>query len=136
MKSLCYHCATSGVCQFGIIEQIFDDQPSRSHGRIRCPPNFQGLPGMVHGGWIAAVFDDFMGRQAWTLGEFVHTTSLTIDFIKPAPVGPELHFSVFAQPLETRTWRADAELRVAETSLLVAKATGRFVQPRRRGGET
>lgn len=128
---LCYACQSRGACQFGVLEQTFPDAES-SVGRIRCPDNFQGLPKMAHGGWISAVLDDVMGRLAWKLGEFIHTTSLTIEFLKPVPTDEELGFTLVSKPTEPGRWRLDAELFLADTGLVLARAHGGFVQPKRR----
>lgn len=129
---MCPHCMAAGGCQLGVLEQVMTG-PTRSEGRIRCPANFEGLPGIAFGGWTAAVFDDVMGRFASHLGEIVHTTSLTTDFLKPVPVGEELRFEVWSEKLDERRWRVEAELRVSVTGLVTARAHGVFKRPRDRG---
>lgn len=128
---LCPHCETSGVCQFGVLNQVMTS-PDSSRSDICCPAQFQGLPGMAHGGWICAMFDDTMGRHAMHVGDMIHTVSLTVDFVRPVPVGPALYCTVKSEQVAERRWSALGELRIVENDGLLAKAAGTFVQPRRK----
>jgi len=126
---LCESCKPSGVCQFGVIEQSLI-APHSSTGIVRCPPNFQGLPGMAHGGWIAAVFDEIMGREAWRHAPLIYTARLTVHFLKPVPVDRDLHYVVTSEPRAQRHWHVAAELRDGVDNLLLATGSGDFRHPR------
>ena len=129
---MCEACAAEGVCRLGVVSQSFPT-PTSSEGIIRFPLHFSGLPGMAHGGWIAGAFDDAMGRFAWRMADVIHTVSLTIDFVKPAPIEKDLRFTITGERLENGRLRLEAELRVdADRDRLIAKAHGEFVQPRNR----
>jgi uncharacterized protein (TIGR00369 family) len=65
-------------------------------GEVRAtytvPEQFQGYPGIVHGGIIAAMMDEVVSRAAMT-GEptrFRYTAKLEIRYRKPAPLGKSL----------------------------------------------
>jgi len=128
---LCAGCRARGACQFGVMDQVCDGM--RSQGRITCPRSFEGLPGIAHGGWIAGAFDDVMGRFASNLAQSVHTTTLTIDFLRPVPVEHVLHFTVEGEA-HAQGWRATASFVDPETEREYARAHGRFALPRRLRG--
>ena len=59
-------------------------------GRARLGAAHEGPPGLVHGGWIAALFDEVLAlvqRDAEVGGL---TASLTVRYRRPIPVGAEL----------------------------------------------
>lgn len=129
---MCEACAERGVCRLGVVSQSFPTADT-SEGIIRFPETHAGLPGMAHGGWIAGAFDDVMGRFAWHMSDVNYTVSLTIDYVKPAPINQDLRFTIIGTRLENNRLRLEAELRVeADRDRLIAKAHGEFVQPRKR----
>lgn len=46
-----------------------------------------GGPGLAHGGAIAAACDEVLGFLMWVIGVPAVTRSLTIDYLKPVPLG-------------------------------------------------
>lgn len=53
----------------------------------------QGAPGLAHGGVLAAALDETMGSLSWLLRSIVVTGHLETDYLRPVPVGTELHLS-------------------------------------------
>ncbi|NJQ01990.1 PaaI family thioesterase [Streptomyces zingiberis] len=51
----------------------------------------QGAPGLAHGGVLAAALDETLGALGWMLRTIAVTGRLETDFVRPVPVGTELH---------------------------------------------
>ncbi|MSO26811.1 MAG: PaaI family thioesterase [Candidatus Nanopelagicales bacterium] len=60
-------------------------------GNFRVTEHHQGAPGLAHGGLLSAAIDEVLGSLNWLLGEPVVTASLSMDFLRPVPVGSVLH---------------------------------------------
>jgi hypothetical protein len=96
----------------------------RSEGRVTFGMAHQGPPGHAHGGAVAAVYDDFLGRSQRQAG---FTGRFTVTFRKPTPLDREL---------ELRAWvdRVDGRKRwVLGTchldGVLLSEAEGLFIAP-------
>lgn len=89
------HCFVCGVENpFGLHLKFIEDNP----GEVTCdfiiPENFQGYPGIVHGGVVSAILDEVSGRSI--MGEpdnprFMFTAKMEVHFHKNVPVGQPLH---------------------------------------------
>jgi acyl-coenzyme A thioesterase PaaI-like protein len=53
---------------------------------------YEGPPGCVHGGWIAAAFDEVLGMTQSMAGQPGMTAFLKIDYRTPTPLETELTF--------------------------------------------
>jgi uncharacterized protein (TIGR00369 family) len=53
-------------------------------------PRFEGGPGVIHGGIVAALFDEMMGLANMQLGVTAVTAVLDVDYALPIPVGTTL----------------------------------------------
>jgi acyl-coenzyme A thioesterase PaaI-like protein len=54
------------------------------------PESFQGAPGIVHGGIVAAVLDEACGQVARLAASPAVTSRLEIRYLAPVPVDQEL----------------------------------------------
>jgi acyl-coenzyme A thioesterase PaaI-like protein len=73
-----------------------------ARGQVTVGPAFEGPPGRVHGGALAAIFDEIMGALLPAIGVMAFTGRLTVRYRKPTPLGV---------PLELRSWLASREGR-------------------------
>ncbi|MFN8039920.1 MAG: PaaI family thioesterase [Acidimicrobiales bacterium] len=60
--------------------------------RARFGPAFEGPPGVVHGGFIAAAFDVIVSSAASRLEPLPVTRRLTVRYLRPSPLGERLVF--------------------------------------------
>jgi len=98
--------------------------------RARLGVLYEGPPRIVHGGWVAALFDEVLALVQRDAGVGGVTARLTVRYRRPTPVGAEL---------ELRSWIDDDQGRavVAKATChaegeLVAEAEAQFVRlPRR-----
>jgi hypothetical protein len=96
-------------------------------GAVTYPGAFEGPPGCVHGGFIAAGFDEVLGFTQAHANRPGMTASLTIDYRSPTPLHRELHFRGRIERIEGRKTFTSAELVVADDGRLCAQATGLFI---------
>ena len=66
----------------------FDDR--RARGRFILGPNYAGGGGFAHGGIIAVVLDEAMGKLSRLAQEQAVTAEMNIEFRKPVPVDKEI----------------------------------------------
>lgn len=88
---------------------------------------YEGPMGMVHGGIIASLFDQFLSIANIDNGFGAFTGTLTIRYRNPCPLGVDLRFQCRTDRVEGRKVFAVGELYAAEE--LVAEGEGVFVQP-------
>ena len=89
----------------------------------------QGAPGLIHGGLLAAAFDEVMGSVNWLVRTPAVTGRLETDYLRPVPVGRVVHFRAWCVGQAGRKlyYRAEARLDDPDDGLLVARAAALFV---------
>ncbi|MCP3988971.1 MAG: PaaI family thioesterase, partial [Actinomycetia bacterium] len=96
-------------------------------GRVTFGSAYEGPPSRVHGGAIAATFDEVMGtvfRVSATGSAF--TGSLTVRFEAPAPIGEALEFKAWLAKTEGRKHSVEAEGHGPDGRF--ASATATFIE--------
>jgi len=97
----------------------------RVFGRVRFGSAYEGPPGCVHGGWVAATFDELLGfAQALTESPGM-TGTLTIRYRKPTPLHTDLRLEAWVERVEGRKSFAVGKLHAGD--LLTAEAEGIFI---------
>lgn len=86
---------------------------------------YEGPPGCVHGGYIAAAFDEVLGLTQTLSGRVGMTGTLTIKYRRPTPLHTELRFECRVEAVEGRKVITTGQLLAG--SALTAEATGLFV---------
>ena len=101
-----------------------------TRGHAVFGPAYEGPPGCVHGGFVAAAFDDLMGSAQTASGTAGYTGTLTVRMIRPTPLGRRIDYEAAVDRVEGRkihvwgTADCDGE-RVAEAGIVfVAPADG------------
>ena len=97
-------------------------------GSVTFGSAYEGPPGCVHGGVIAAYFDEVCGVAQSTTGNPGMTVNLTIDYRAPTPLHKPLEFRAHVASTEKRKIITTASLHHGET--LCAEAKGIFVSMR------
>ena len=95
------------------------------HGMVRFGSAYEGPPGHVHGGFVAAAFDEVLGFVQSTTGQPGMTGTLTIRYRKPTPLDTDLRFEATVQRVEGR--KIFAEGRLYAGDVLTAEAEGIFI---------
>ena len=97
MKSLqpsSRHCFVCGVENpLGLQLRFYDSEPGEVVAEYTLPENYQGYPGVAHGGIVAAMLDEAAGRSmmgGMEAARFMFTARLNITYRKNVPVGQPL----------------------------------------------
>jgi len=125
MKSLqpssrqCFVCGVENP--FGLHLKFYDTSPGEVLADCTLPENYQGYPGVVHGGIVAAMLDEVAGRSL--MGEidspsFMFTAHLNIRYRKNVPVCKPLRLVGKAGERRRRTASATSEIYDQEGNLL------------------
>lgn len=94
-------------------------------GRVRFGAAYEGPPGCVHGGFVAAAFDEVLGLAQSLSGQAGMTGTLTIKYRKPTPLHTDLRFEGRLDSINGRKVQTSAELYAGD--VLTAEATGLFI---------
>ncbi len=107
---------------------VFDRDTDRRRivGRFRLGAEYQGGPGFIHGGIIATVLDEAMGKVCRFRDVRAMTAELTVEYLRPVGVDEEIHVEAFEDRRNGRQLFHQGEIRNAAGELL-ARGRGRFV---------
>lgn len=118
------HCFVCGVENpLGLkLEFYYDDE-----GRVTCEyvvgDCYQGYPGVTHGGIVASMIDEVLGRvhmgSDMENPRFMYTAKLTVNYRKPVPTGKTIKLVGESVKSKRRTALSKAEIYGPEGDLLV-----------------
>ena len=97
-------------------------------GHAIFPAAYEGPPGCVHGGFIAAYFDEVLGMTQSLSGNPGMTVNLTVDYRAPTPLKQPVIFRGRVVSIDGRKISVAGTLHHGET--LCAEAKGLFVSMR------
>lgn len=87
------HCFVCGLeSPVGLRLTFYDAGPDCAEAAYTVPEAYQGYPGLVHGGIMAAMLDEVIGRAAMSGNPnyFTVTARLSLRYRKPVPVAVPL----------------------------------------------
>jgi len=99
--------------------------PRSATGTVTFGSAYEGPPGHVHGGFVAAAFDEVLGFVQSLSGRPGMTGTLTVRYRKPTPLHTELRFEAAYTGSERRKLFTEGRVFAGET--LCAEAEGVFV---------
>lgn len=113
----CFVCGVENP--YGLHLQFYDDGEGQVMAEHTVEERFQGYPGTVHGGIIASMLDEVVGRtlMAGDPNHFFVSAKLTIRYRKTVPLGQPLKLSGKLIRDRGRTAVAKAELRLPDGSI-------------------
>ena len=95
-------------------------------GRFILGPRYQGGGGMAHGGIIATLLDEAMGKVCRFREARAVTAELNVQYLKPVSVEQEILVEAFEQERKGRNLFHVGEIRSTNGEVL-ARGQGRFV---------
>ena len=104
-----------------------DDDAKRIVGRFRLGEEYQGGAGFLHGGIIAVLLDEAMGKVNRFRGVRAVTAELVIEYLKPVRVGEEIVVEAREVEQNGRSLIHAGEIRDPRGTVL-ARGRGRFVE--------
>lgn len=97
-------------------------------GRVRFGIAYEGPPGCVHGGYIAAAFDELLGLTQSLSGKVGMTGTLTVKYRKPTPLHVDLRMEGRIESVQGRKVLTGGRMLAGDA--LTAEASGLFVSIR------
>ena len=94
-------------------------------GRVTFGAAYEGPPGCVHGGYVAAAFDEVLGSAQSLSGAPGMTARLTVNYRAPTPLHTELRFVGRLERVDGRKIHVSGQIWAAE--VLCAEAEGLFI---------
>jgi len=89
---------------------------------VHFGPAFEGAPGRVHGGLIAAIFDDLTGYALAIIQEPGFTGRLTVNYRHPIPIETPVEFRARIRERDGRKLYVEADATIDDETLATAEA--------------
>lgn len=93
---------------------------------------YEGSDNICHGGWVAAVFDEFLGTSQILSGKTGMTGYLTTRYHSPTPLNQQLLMTARVDKVEDKKVTMVGELHAGER--LCASCEGLFIIPNKKRG--
>ncbi len=106
----CFVCGRENA--YGLKLNFYETAPGEVMVEYTVPEQYQGYPGVVHGGVVAAMLDEVIGRVHMGADppRFLFTAKLEIRYRKNVPVGQPLKILGHAGKSRERTATARGEI--------------------------
>lgn len=102
-----------------------DLESGEVRGEVTFGPAYEGAPGCVHGGFLAAALDEALGLACIFSGNPGMTGELTIQYRSPTPTGERLEIRARLDRQEGRRIYTTGEIRAGKR--LTCRAEGLFI---------
>jgi uncharacterized protein (TIGR00369 family) len=103
-----------------------DDDAKRIRGRFALGAEYEGGKGYIHGGMIAVVLDEVMGKVCRFRGVRAVTAELNLEYLRPVKVDAMLRVEGYEAEMNGRNLFILGEIW-DEADVLLARGKGRFV---------
>jgi acyl-coenzyme A thioesterase PaaI-like protein len=97
----------------------------KTHAWAVFSTSYEGPPGGVHGGYVAAAFDELLGVAQMVTGVAGFTGTLTVRYRELTPVGRRIDFT--AWPADRDGRKVTMQARATCDDTIVAEAEGLFI---------
>ena len=124
-KNYCFGCGRNNP-EGMRLKFTYDDQHKRFVCRFRLSKRYTGPPGHCHGGIIATILDEAMGKVNKLRQVVALTSSMTVDFLKPVPLNQPLRVESRELRVRGRYHTHEAEILNQKDEVL-ARSKGLFV---------
>jgi acyl-coenzyme A thioesterase PaaI-like protein len=120
----CFGCGADNEICLGIVPEYVDGKVIAD---LKFHPRFEGGPGLVHGGAIAAFFDDLIGYVPMTHMRPAVTANLSVNYRKPIPLGVTIRGEAWMTASDGRKLWCEAVGYAADGTVLV-EVTSLFLE--------
>jgi acyl-coenzyme A thioesterase PaaI-like protein len=115
----------------GLHLHIYETAPGEVESSYIAPDHFQGYPGVLHGGIVAAIIDEICGRAHMGTdplqSRFMFTAKLEVKYRKNVPTGKPLKIIGKAGRSRSKSAEAWAGIYDAETQELLAEGNALLI---------
>ncbi|MFT3661098.1 MAG: PaaI family thioesterase [Gordonia sp. (in: high G+C Gram-positive bacteria)] len=125
-RGQCFGC--SDESPVGLRLRVRTGEGLRVSAELSVEPWMQGGPGVIHGGLLAAAFDEVMGTAPLVIGIPPVTGHLEVDYAKPIPLGTVLTIEAEVVAKERRKLYIEALAHYGDRAEPMAAAHGIFIQ--------
>ncbi|HXF86499.1 MAG TPA: PaaI family thioesterase [Anaerolineales bacterium] len=126
---MCFICGLENPV--GLHLHIYETEPGIVESQYIAPEHFQGYPGILHGGIVAAILDEISGRAHMGSDpmnpRFMFTAKLEVKYRKNVPVGKLLKIIGKAGKSKSKSAEAWAGIYDAETNELLAEGSALLI---------
>jgi acyl-coenzyme A thioesterase PaaI-like protein len=123
-SKMCFICGLENPV--GLHLHIYETEPGVIETKYIAPDHFQGYPGVLHGGIVAAILDEVSGRAHMGSDpmqpRFMFTGKLEIKYRKNVPIGRLLKIVGKAGKVKGKLVESWAGIYDGETNELLAEA--------------
>src|SRR5215831_14669673 len=124
-KNHCFACGRDNPA--GMRLKFFFDEPNwRAWCPFKLPRKYQGPPGHAHGGIIATILDEAMGKVNKFRSVIALTKKMDVEYLKPVPLGKPLIVEGRERSVRGRKHVNVAEIRDQQGQVL-ARSQGLFI---------
>jgi uncharacterized protein (TIGR00369 family) len=124
-KNHCFGCGKDNP--EGMRLKFFLDEDSRrAVCKFKLSRKYTGPPGHAHGGIIATILDEAMGKVNRFRNVLALTSAMEVRYLKPVPLGQLLTVTGYEQSVEGRRHVNIAEISNDQGQVL-ARSTGTFI---------
>ena len=132
------HCFVCGLeNRLGLKLRFFQTGPSEATVETTISEEYQGYPGVVHGGIVAAILDEVTGRSLMGNNppRFMYTARLEVRYRNHVPVGEPIRIVGKAVKIKRQTAQAVGEIYdqdgnlLAEAEALLVNIPEEMIQP-------
>ncbi len=106
---------------------VLDEERQRFVCRFRLQGRFVGPPAHAHGGIIATILDEAMGKVNKLHNIVCLTSTMEVTYLKPVPLSKPLVVEGWEKRVRGREHYRSAEIQNAEGEVL-ATSTGKFIE--------
>ncbi len=124
-KNHCFGCGHDNP-QGMRLKFTLDEESRQAICHFKLSRKYTGPPGHSHGGIIATILDEAMGKVNKFRNVLALTSSMEIKYLKPVPLGQALTVTAQEQSVDGRRHINTAEISNAKGEVL-ARSTGTFI---------
>src|SRR5437868_6087211 len=124
-KNYCFACGKNNP-EGMRLKFAYDEDRDCFVCRFRLDKRFTGPPGHCHGGIIATILDEAMGKVNKLRHVVALTSQITVDYLKPVPLNKPLRVESREVKVKGRTHVNMAEILNAKGDVL-ARSRGKFI---------
>jgi len=106
---------------------VIDDENRRVHGSFRLPGRYEGPPAHAHGGIVALLIDEAMGKLNRPENIVALTAEMSIHYVRPVPLRKKITIEAHPTEHNGRNYWRECTIRDEHGNLL-ARGKGRFVK--------
>lgn len=124
-KNYCFACGKNNPDGMGL-KFVYDEARNCFVCRFRLRRRFTGPPGHAHGGIIATILDEAMGKVNRLREVVALTSQITVDYLRPVPLNKPLRVEAREVSVRGRRHINEAEI-LNDRSDVLARSRGTFI---------